>query len=352
MAARTRRGGRSGRRRRIAGGLVPTLATLLMLAGTTACDKSSGDDGRTGLRGALDAVRDDDSTRGWFEYGDTAALAKANGGVDPAGPYGPLLGTGYPDLVTMRDQVAPALGFDPAKAHEAWSAGRPPYQGGVLVGGFDKGAVLGKLKELGGKPDPAAPSVYRLRPDNELALDDALTQKLPSALNHFNAVRVSDTRIGYGSTLRGAELTRGGAMLGADPTARALANCLDRPLAAVLTDRAGGGERANGPRLAVGVTGKAGVPGTNVLCVAAGSEPAARTEADRLRALFTGGGQTAQGVPWSTVLADVRAEVVGTNVVKITARSAGSVRTGVFVTALNDMSLGRVFSGGPPGRES
>ncbi|MFI6985714.1 hypothetical protein ACIBSV_45125 [Embleya sp. NPDC050154] len=329
------------------------LATLLTLAGTAACGGGdSDDDGRTGLRGALDRVRDDESTRGWFEYGDTAAISKANGGGDFAGPYGPLIGTGYPDLAAMRDQVAPALGFDPTKAHEAWSAGRPPYQGGVFVGGFDKGTVLGKLRELGGKPEPAEPSVQRLRPDNELSLDDTLAQKLPLGINHFNVIRVTDKQIGYGSTGRGADLGRGGTMLGADPVVRALANCLGKPLAAVITDRVAGGERANGPRIAVGVSGKAGVPGTDVMCVATGSEPAARAEADRLRTVFTGGGKTAQGVPWSTVLADVRAEVVETNVVKITARSAGSVRTAVFVKALNDLSLGQTFSGGPPGRES
>ncbi|WP_439675442.1 hypothetical protein [Embleya sp. MST-111070] len=324
-----------------------------MLAGTAACGGGgSHDAGSAGLRGALDGVRDDASTRGWFEYGDTAAIAKANGGTATTGPYGALLGTGYPDLAAMGPQVAPALGFDPAKTNEAWSAGRPPQQGGVISGGFDKGAVIGKLKELGGKPDPAAASVYRLRADNELSVDDALAQKLPSVVDHFNAVRVADRQIGYGSTLLGADLSRGGARLGADPTARALADCLDRPLAAVLTDRAGGGEQPSGPRIAVGVTGKAGVPGTNVLCVARESEQAARAEADRLRGVFTGGEPTAQGVPWNAMLTDVRAEVVGTNVVKITARSAGSVRTGVFVKALNDMSLARIFAGGPPGRES
>ncbi|MFI1386241.1 hypothetical protein [Embleya sp. NPDC020886] len=329
------------------------LATLLLLAGTAACgDKDSDDGGTTGLRGALDAVRDDASTRGWFEYADTAALTKANGGTAATGPYGTLLGIGSPDLGGLREQVAPALGFDPNKAREAWSAGRPPYQGGVFVGGFDKKTVLGKLQALGAKPDPAEPKAQRLRGDNELGLDDALAQKLPLGNNHFNVIRIADRQIGYGSTLQGADLTRGGTRLGADPTERALADCLDKPLAAVITDRAAGGETPNGPRIAVGVTGKAGAPGTDVLCVATGSEPAARAEAERLRVVFTGGGSTAQGVPWSTVLTDVRAAVVGTNVVKITARSAGSVRTGVFVKALNDMSLGRTFSGGPPGRES
>ncbi|WP_406285708.1 hypothetical protein [Embleya sp. NBC_00896] len=321
------------------------------MATTAACGGDSGD-GKSGIEGALDAVRDDTSTRAWFEYADTAAIVKANGGLDAAGPYGSLLGIGYPDLASMREQLPPALGFDPTKSREAWVAGRPPDQGGVLVGGFGKDAVVGKLKELGGKPDPGDPSVYRLRPDNELSLDDPLAQKLPLATNHFNAVRVSDKQVGYGSTARAANLTRGGAHLGDDASLRALTSCLDNPLTAVLTDRVGGGEKANGPRLAVGVRGKAGAPGTEVLCVATASAPAAKAEADRLRALLGGGGTTASGVPWNTVLADVRAEVVGENVVKITARPSGRVRTGVLLKALNDMSLGLVFADGPPGRES
>jgi hypothetical protein len=168
---------------------------------------------------------------------------------------------------------------------------------------------------------------------------------------HFDAVRVSDRRIGYGPSTRVADLTKGAGTLGADPVVRALSDCLADPLAAVFTDRVAGGERANGPRIAIGVRGAAGKPSTEVLCVAAAAEPAARAEAERLRAVFTGG-TTVSGVPWSAVLADVRVEVSDANVVAVTARPSGAVRPGVFVKALSDMSLGAAFSGGPPGRES
>jgi len=329
--------------------------TLLALLGATACGGDSGGDG-VGLRGALDAVRDDESTRAWFEYGDLSAV-RAAGGMDPGGPYAALAGVGYPDLATMRGQLPDALGFDPAEAREAWVAGRAPTKGGVLVGGFDKDTVTGKLGELGGRAEADDKNLYRLRPDNGLSFDDALAQKLPLALDHFDVVRVSGSQVGYGASARMADLSRGGSTLGDDRGVRALADCLDEPLVAVLTDRAGGGERANGPGIAVGVRGGKGEPATEVLCVTTASDVAAKAEADRLRALFSGagtgaGGTTASGVPWGTLLADVRVEVVDGDVVEVTAHPSGSTRTGVLLKALNDLSLGAVFSGGPPGRES
>ena len=329
--------------------------TLLALLGATACGGDSGEDG-VGLRGALDAVRDDESTRGWFEYGDLSAV-RAAGGTDVNGPYSALAGIGYPDLATMQGQLPDALGIDPVKAREAWVAGRAPTKGGVLVGGFDEDTVTGRLGELGGKAEAGDKDVYRLRPDNGLSFDDALARKLPLALDHFDVVRVSGSQVGYGANARMADLSRGGSALGDDKGVRALADCLDEPLAAVLTDRAGGGERANGPAIAVGVRGAKGKPATEVLCVATASEAAAKTEADRLRVLFSGtgtgaGATTASGVPWSTLLADVRVEVVDGDVVEVTAHPSGSTRTGVLIKALNDLSLGAVFSGGPPGRES
>jgi hypothetical protein len=332
--------------------VVPTVTVLLTLVGTTACGGDSDDGAKSGFSGALDTVRDDASTRAWLEYGDLAAIVKANGGTDRAGPYGALLGMGYTDVAAMGEQLPQALGFDPAKAREAWAAGREPDKGGVFVGGFDKGTVTDKLKELGGKPEPSDPSVHRLRADNELGFDDPLAQKLPLGTSRFNTVRVSDKQVGYGPSARVANLTRGAVKLGADAGAKSLARCLDHPLAAVLTDRAGGGEQPNGSRVAVGVRGKAGVPGTEVLCVATGSKDAAKAELDRLRAVFTGGGTTSSGVAWNVVLTDVRVEVADGNVVEVTAHPSGPVRTGVFLKALNDMSLGTTFAGRPPGGES
>lgn len=327
------------------------MLTVLTLLGATACGGDSGE--RTsGLRGALDAVRDDESTRAWFEYGDPSAVREADAGAGTDGPYSALVGVGYPDLATMQGQLPGALGFDPVKAREAWVAGRAPTRGGVLVGGFDKGTVTGRLVELGGTPVADDANVYRLRADGELSFDDALAQKLPLALDHFDVVRVSGSRIGYGASVRMADLSRGGTALGDDKGVRALADCLDKPLAAVLTDRAGGGERANGPRIAVGVRGAKGKTATEVLCVATGSKAAAETEADRLRGLFAGNGTTASGVPWTTLLTDVRVEVVDGDVVEVTAHPFGPTRTGVLLKALNDLSLGVVFTGGPPGRES
>jgi hypothetical protein len=331
---------------------MPAVTILLTLVGATACGGDSDDGSKSGFTGALDAVRDDASTRAWLEYGDTAAIVKANGGTDRTKPYGALLGMGYTDIAAMREQLPQALGFDPAKSREAWAAGREPDKGGVFVGGFAKGAVTDKLKELGGTPEAGDPSVYRLRADHELGFDDPLAQKLPLGTTRFNTVRVSDRQVGYGPSARVADLTRGAVKLGADASAKSLAECLDHPLAAVLTDRAAGGEQPNGPRLAVGVRGKSGAPSTEVLCVATGSKEAAKAEADRLRAVFTGGGTTASGVAWNVVLTDVRVEVTDKNVVEVTAHPSGPVRTGVFFKALNDMSLGTTFAGRPPGGES
>ncbi|MYV99072.1 hypothetical protein [Streptomyces sp. SID3343] len=327
------------------------MTVLLTLVGTTACGGDSDDGSKSGFIGALDAVRDDASTRAWLEFGDTAAIVKANGGTDRAGPYASLLGMGYTDVATMGEQLPQALGFDPAKSREAWSAGREPDKGGVFVGGFDKGTVTDKLKELGGKPEPSDSNVYRLRADNELGFDDPLAQKLPLGTARFNTVRVSDRQVGYGPGARLANLTHG-AKLGADSDARSLGECLDHPLAAVLTDRAGGGETPNGPRIAVGVRGKSGAAGTEVLCVATASKDAAKAEADRLRAVFAGGGTTSSGVAWNVVLTDIRVEVTDRHVVEVTAHPSGPVRTGVFLKALNDMSLGMTFAGRSPGGES
>ncbi|MCF2529501.1 hypothetical protein [Yinghuangia soli] len=287
-----------------------------------------------GLTGALGRIAATPAAKAYLEYADLAALRAANGGTDPAGPYGRLFGIGFPALVNSVREVPAAYSFDPMRADRAWSAGLAPDSASVLIGAFDTKAVEGALVEAGGakEPSPGAGTTWRTAPDGAVDLQSA---KLPGVLAAFNVVRLADDRIVHGPSAATVNaVDAGGAdTLGNNGPHRVLADCLGETLVAVIA--APGTQKpapVAAPLTAVGVRGAKGEAPTEVLCVPARDAAAAEQAAGKLRTELAQGVRP-DGRPWADVLADVRVETVGTTV-RVTAHPAGSRPAGVLHQAL------------------
>lgn len=302
-------------------------------------------------------VADTPGTRSHVVFGQVARTVRGNGdrlGADgvmtmrdggrytEGRGYGPLTLFGWSDLNVSagdgtEDPVAKlrgALGFHPALATTALTAGDPAHQSTRLTGRFDARLIGAKLRALGARPDRGA---WRLRTDGATDVTDPLGRRFPELMDQVDVVRAAPDEVAYGGTAGGVAAVRATSRtLTDDREVRAVAACLGDPLVAELTDDGLTPDRRPEPYLlGIGVRRGPGRPGSEVLCrTAATPAAAARAAAAMRRALAHGTTPGRKPIPtldhprarsleaarYTELLRGVRVTVVRGGTVRVTAR--------------------------------
>lgn len=293
------------------------------------------------LRAELGRITDTAEHRAWVDFGDLEAQRKA--GLTGTGRAASQLSAhGWGEIASAAQLTQQSFGFDGRTANVAVEAGNPPDTGGRLDGGIDPSAVTPKLQALGGTPEKDGPTgkTWRLQQDHKISLTGKLADTFTgAAVGQFNLVRTGGSSLVHASSLAALDGVDadGGHTLGSDAAFTAVAECLDHPLAAELTDRGTGDVKAavNGTVLGVGTRGTSAADLTNELCRTNPSASAANALAARLRTQLASGSSRSANEPWSQLLTDAKVTVDGgaQHVVRLTAHPADG-RGDVLMQAL------------------
>ncbi|MHC5907666.1 hypothetical protein ACVNF4_27820 [Streptomyces sp. S6] len=339
--------GRSRTARR-AGGVCALLSAVVVSscgADHAAQRDDDGDKPPTALITALRETRDTGAARAWTEFGDVAALRSQG---TPAKPN-PLLGHGEARLAPAARLLPDLTGIDPYAARTAVSVGRPPASVGFLYGTFDTAAIGAKLKKLGYAEHPlgGGESTWVIRDGH--AIDPADPLARIGIVTSMNVVRVAPRRIVYGgATTDLDQATEGTGPLAGDKAVGAVADCLGEVRAAWV----GLDEKTAPEPMGVGVRQTAKGPATEVVCMTTASDGAAESIASAWPGRVKSTTSMVTGVPWSALLAEPKAEVLGgsSHVVRLTARATGSVNA--LFDAWAHMDLAPLLTGARPAPEN
>ncbi|WP_031516916.1 hypothetical protein [Streptomyces sp. NRRL F-5123] len=316
-------------------------AVALAAVAVTGCGGSGGSGADDTLRTELGRITDTAGHRAWVDFGDLRAQREA--GLTGSGPAASQLGGhGWGEVAPSALLTRKSFGFDGRKADLAVEAGNPPDTGGRFDGGVDPAAVTPKVQALGGEPEKDGPAgkTWRLQQDHKISMTGPLADTFTGAsVGHFNLVRTGGSSLVHASSLAALDGVDadGGRTLGSDAGFTAVAECLDHPLAAELTDHGTGDTEAaaDGTVLGVGTRGTSATSLTNELCRTNPSASAANALAARLRTQLASGRSPSADEPWSQLLTGTKVTVDGgpQHVVRLTGRPADG-RGDVLMQAL------------------
>ncbi|MFJ9707647.1 hypothetical protein [Streptomyces sp. NPDC101234] len=330
------------------GGGACALLSVAIASGCGASSPAKGDeDGkrpRTELATALSQVQDTDPARHWIEFGDVAGVRARSGGGSGS-KRDPLLGYGESQLADAAALLPDPTGIDPFAARTALSVGRPPDPVGFLYGSFDTTAIGSKLRKLGyAKQDLAGgEATWIIRDHHKIDETDPLAQL--GILTALNVVRVSPQRIVYaGASADIDKALAGDGPLADNEAVGGIADCLGEVEAAQIGLDPGISETP----LGIGVTGSSGADAVEVACVTTPGQDAAEAIASAWPGRVRSTTSRLSNEPWSKLLAQPRAEVIGgpSHVVRLTARPTGSTR--VLFDAWRAEDIGPLLTGAEP----
>lgn len=325
-----------GLTRRLARAAAAASVLALAMGSAAACSSSGSSGGGSGGGGgsgafadALKNVHDTAQTSGTIEFGDTAQLAKLNGGTTPAsnGPFARLVGTGSDQLTQYASLLPPLTGFDSTTATSAISLGNPPNQVGVLYGSFDPTAVGAKLAAWGYHKSDRGGGVtaWVFQDDHQQDMSKLDANGVgPGMTGWLNVIWVSTSSIAYGGATSdlAAALPAQSKPLSGDAVVGALANCLGTTLIAyVITDAKQIGTSGISA-IAFGVTATSASDIREEICAAAPSASGAQAFATGFSKAVGSGLDYVRNQPWSTLLSDPQTSVIGggEHVVRLTAK--------------------------------
>ncbi|WP_370381743.1 hypothetical protein [Catenulispora sp. GAS73] len=329
MRERTRRFAR-------AAAAVSVLAAAMGSAAACSSSGSSGGGGGVGagsgaFADALKNIHDTAQTSGSIEFGDTAQLAKLNGGTTPAanGPFARLVGAGSDQLTQYASLLPPLTGFDSTTATSAISLGTPPNQVGVLYGSFDPTAIGAKLAAWGYHKSDRGGGVtaWVFQDNHQVDLTKLDANGIgPGMAGWLNVIWLSKSSIAYGSATSdlAAALPAQSKPLSGDPMVGPLADCLGSTLIAFVETDAKQINNSGISAIAFGVTATGASDIREEICAAAPSASAAQGFATGFTKAVGSGLDYIRNQPWSTLLTDPQTKVIGgsENVVRLTAKPA------------------------------
>jgi hypothetical protein len=302
------------------------VTALALAVGSAAACSSSGSTGGGGGGGGSGAFKDalknihaTAQTSGFIEYGDTAQLAKLNGGsaAGSDSPFGRLLGTGSDQLAEYQQILTPLIGFDPAAASSAISVGTPPDAVSVLYGSFDPKAVGAKLAAWGYHSQDRGDGVtaWIFEDDHKIDMSklDPATGVGPGMGGWLNVVWVSSSSIAFSSAtsdLAGA-LPAQSKPLSGDAVTNSLAGCLGSPLVALVITDPKQINNSGISAIAFGVTATGTSDIREEICAAAPDAAGAQAFAAGFTKAVTSGKDFATDQPWANLLSDPQTKVIG-----------------------------------------
>lgn len=303
------------------------IVTALVLAvGPAAACSSSGSTGGGGGGGGSGAFKDvlknihtAAQTSGYIEYGDSAQLAKLNGGTGASsnGPFGRLLGTGEDELAQYQQLLPPLIGFDPSTATSAISVGNPPDTASVLYGSFDPKAVGAKLAAWGYHSQDRGDGVtaWIFQDDHKIDMSklDPSTGIGPGMGGWLNVVWVSKSSIAYGRATSdlAAALPAQSKPLSGDPMVGSLADCLGPSVVALVITDPKQIDNSGISAIAFGVTATGTSDIREEICAAAPDAAGAQAFAAGFTKAVTGGKDVVTDQAWSNLLSAPQTKVIG-----------------------------------------
>lgn len=307
------------------------VTALALAVGSAAACSSSGSTGSGGSGGSgggggsgafkdvLKNIRTTAQTSGYIEWGDSAQLAKLNGGTGAASdsPFGRLIGTGEDDLAQYQQILPPLIGFDPATASSAISVGSPPNTVSVLYGSFDPKAVGAKLAAWGYHSQDRGDGVtaWIFQDDHKIDMSklDPSTGVGPGMSGWLNVVWVSKSSIAYGRATSdlAAALPAQSKPLSGDPMMGSLADCLGPAVVAVVITDPQQIRSSGISAIAFGVTATGTSDVREEICAAAPDAAGAQAFAAGFTKAVTSGKDVVTDQPWANLLADPQTKVIG-----------------------------------------
>ena len=322
------------------GRLAAIVTTLAVAAGSAAACASSGSAGggsggggsSTAFKAALKNIHTSAQTSGYIEFGDTAQLAKLNGGTSPDsdGPFARLLGIGSDQLAPYESVLPPLTGFAALSAASAIDVGSPPNAVGVLYGSFDPAAIGAKLSAWGYHSQDRGDGVtaWIVQDDHKIDMSklDPTTGVGPGMTGWLNVIWVSKSRIAYGgatSDLADA-LPAQSKPLSDDAAVGALADCLGPAVVAIVLNDPKQINAKGISAIAFGVTATSASDVREVICASATDAAGAQAIATGFTKAVTSGQDFVTNQPWAKLLADPQTKVIGgpQNVAQLSAKPA------------------------------
>lgn len=301
----------------------------------TACTGDSANSGSsTDLASLLRRVQATKGSTVELEYGNVAAIGLLSGDEAGKKQFVRIRGAGYAEIAARYAQIKELTGIDPMSSVAAIRVGRPPHQAGLLIGDFDRDAIVSKLEKVGGKiSERDGRTTWVHAEDGKIDVSNPFDKVTIGAMN---VITLSEGSIGYGRFAEDVALVTDAnePYLSDSRPHNELADCLGDVIAAYFITSDGGGYRA------VGTRGTSATDVTEVFCATTKSEDAARTAADKIIAAMSDGVSEASRRKWSTLVSEPEVEVVGgdENVVRLTAkpRPADAPVPGVFWQAIHN----------------
>lgn len=293
---------------------------------------------------ALRGVHSAPTTSDYVEYAVVPVLAQLDGGtIDFDSPLTKIAASGGV-LGFISRAVVDTTGIDPMSASSAMTIGEPQQTVGVLFGSFDPAVIGGKLAALGYQRTDhgGGETQWQIADDHKAPLDGTLADL--GMLDQLNVVRVSPSRIVYGGATADldAALPAQSAPLSKDPVVGGLADCLGPAASALIAQSRTVTPFLSREPIAIGIRATTPTDMVDELCIAAPDDATAQKFAAAFPLQVKTGTDVLQKEPWSAVLADPHATVLGgkAHIVQLTARpTTGGAGLGVFYRALQDHSL-------------
>ncbi|MBR7836119.1 hypothetical protein KDL01_22775 [Actinospica durhamensis] len=296
----------------------------------------------TTVAGLLDALTRTSWDGAYVEFGDVAKVAALNGGISEKGPVAAYVGIGEGGFADEVDPSGSTIGFAPLGVSAAFTVGNLPHQVTVVYGSFDAASIGAKLGKEGFKQrgTPDGGTLWGYGTDGQTSMNN------PTGVPNLSEFLVSSSRIALGDASDDVEAVAGPvrAPLSSVAGLKAVAQCLGPALAAVITPRTlSANPSPDTPMLGIGLLADTASDASEEVCVTASSASSASAIAAKWTSAVTTGRSTRLAEPFSELLTDPQATILGAldgvMTVRLTAKPAAGSRVGTVLTTFYSASV-------------
>lgn len=275
---------------------------------------------------------------GYAEFGDVGKLTDLDGGESANGRLLTYVGLGESSFAAEIPPTSSPIGFDPLAVTAAVSVGQEPHQITVDYDDFDAAMVGSKLSSEGFKKGGTADggTLWSIGDNDEANPDN------PTGIPNINVLLVSSSRVALGGSSADVKAIAGPVATSlASGAMGAVADCLGPALAALIGPRTS--VAANPSLLGIGLLAPSVADAREELCVEVSSAAQGAAVAAKWKTQIGTGLSERIKAPWSTLLTDPQATVLGAvngvTTVQLTARPASGARLGAVLQSYFSASV-------------